>query len=60
MKQQVIAPDRVAMHFFGSRQENTTGARVVSPLIDPYGTIDSWPEGFFDQFDKDVSELLNW
>jgi predicted ATPase len=50
----------VAIHFFKQRVGNGSDAQIQSPLIDANGTIDSWPEGFFDQFDKDTSELIDW
>jgi len=31
---------------------------LVSPTIDADGRFDQWPEGFFDQFDSALSELL--
>lgn len=61
VKNHIISPDDVALHFFlphDSQQENPTS--VISPLIDPQGTIDHWPPGFFDQFDKDITELIDW
>jgi predicted ATPase len=61
VKEQIVAPDSVAIHFFKQRIGNGgADAQIQSPLIDANGTIDSWPEGFFDQFDKDTSELIDW
>lgn len=60
VKNEIIAPDAVAFHFFAAREEHTDRARVMSPMIDPAGVLDYWPQGFFDQFDKDTSELLGW
>jgi predicted ATPase len=31
---------------------------VISPRIDKYGKIDRWPDGFFDQMEKDLMELM--
>ncbi|MEX1041176.1 MAG: DUF3696 domain-containing protein [Pirellulaceae bacterium] len=53
-----IASDAVALHFFRSRDED--GPQVVSPQIDPSGNVDEWPEGFFDQFDKDINHFADW
>lgn len=60
VKNQIIAPDAVSFHFFAAREEHMDRARVMSPMIDPAGVLDYWPQGFFDQFDKDTSELLGW
>ena len=53
-----LAADRVAIHFFRARSENRP--QVVSPAMDDSGNLDSWPEGFFDQFDKDASYFAGW
>ncbi len=53
-----ISPDRVIIHFFGQRSTDTP--QVLSPQLDSSGNIDTWPEGFFDQFDKDTSHFAGW
>lgn len=60
VKDGVIAPEQVAIHFFTARTDDPTSAQVFSPLIDPAGNIDTWPEGFFDQLDKDTAALIDW
>ena len=57
VKQPAIKPDDVAMHFFAPA---LTGGEFVpqSPKIDSDGKLDVWPEGFFDQFDLALSQLL--
>lgn len=53
-----ITPEQVVIHFFRSRSSQE--AQVVSPLLDRLGNIDSWPDGFFDQFDKDMNHFAGW
>lgn len=53
-----IPADDVAIHFFRPRAEGE--AQVISPLIDQTGGIDYWPDGFFDQFDKDMRFFAGW
>lgn len=53
-----LKPEQVAIHFF--RHPSSDAAQVVSPLLDSSGNIDSWPEGFFDQFDKDMNHFAGW
>ena len=48
----------VAIHFF--RQRAAEEAQVVSPTLDRRGNLDSWPGGFFDQFDKDMNHFADW
>ena len=50
--------DEVAIHFFQDRFKNEN--QVISPTIDSSGNIDHWPEGFFDQFDKDLEYFAGW
>ena len=58
VKAGVLSADQVAIHFFRSRSDN--GSQVVSPVLDSTGNIDAWPDGFFDQFDKDMNHFAGW
>jgi predicted ATPase len=53
-----IQADQVALHFFRPRAPRLD--QVVSPGLDANGNIDDWPDGFFDQFDKDVNYFAGW
>lgn len=53
-----ISNEDVVLHFFMPR--NADKAQVRSPMISPTGNIDEWPEGFFDQFDKDLNYFAGW
>ncbi len=53
-----LLPEEVAIHFFRPRYEG--GAQVQSPVLDATGNIDVWPDGFFDQFDKDMNHFAGW
>lgn len=57
-----LAPRSVAIHFFQARMESGDPllSRVITPSLDHEGNIDHWPDGFFDQFDKDASYLAGW
>jgi predicted ATPase len=54
----VLPHDRTALHFF--RPRNGDLDQVVSPTLDRDGNIDMWPDGFFDQFDKDMNHFAGW
>lgn len=54
----VLARSSAALHFFRDRTQ--PGEQVVSPQIDAQGNLDHWPDGFFDQFDKDTAALAGW
>jgi predicted ATPase len=53
-----IQPGQVNIHFFRPRSADM--AQVVSPQMDAMGNIDIWPDGFFDQFDKDMNHFAGW
>lgn len=58
-----LKPAQVALHFFRPRyteRDQTEKDQFVSPQLDSSGNIDSWPEGFFDQFDKDMNHFAGW
>ncbi len=54
----VIASEDVSLLFFAGASPEGHG--VTTPRVDREGRIDEWPEGFFDQGDKDVSRLAGW
>lgn len=57
VKTNVLSPNDVALHFF-SPSLTEGESRPLSPLMDADGRLDSWPEGFFDQYDVALSHLL--
>ena len=54
--------DDVALYFFQPRREDGADGEphVLTPVMDADGNIDSWPDGFFDQFDKDMNHFAGW
>ncbi len=54
----VLPHELALLHFF--RQPDGRLDQVVSPTLDAAGRIDVWPEGFFDQFDKDMNYFAGW
>ena len=54
----IIVPEDLSLLFFSGTISDDHG--VTSPRIDGSGRIDEWPDGFFDQGDKDVSRLAGW
>ena len=53
-----MCPEDVGIFFFQAPTE--TNPQVVNPLIDTNGNLDYWPDGFFDQYDKDMSYFAGW
>lgn len=54
-KAAAIRAEDVAIYFFG---RSATGITLEAPTMDADGRLDIWPTGFFDQFDRALSELL--
>lgn len=61
-KKEGLAPDDAALHFFRLQQDDEEEGAVLveSPTLDRDGNVDMWPEGFFDQFDKDMNYFAGW
>lgn len=58
VKARILPPEQALLHFFRPRGGKLD--QVVSPILDFAGNIDVWPEGFFDQFDKDMTHFAGW
>lgn len=58
VRDQLIKADDLSLLFFAGA--SAEGHGVTTPRIDSSGRIDEWPDGFFDQSDKDVSRLAGW
>ncbi len=58
VKKGLLKGSDVALHYF-SRSIETGEASIQSPAILENGRLSNWPEGFFDQWDKDVDALLD-
>lgn len=63
VKEGRAVPDQVAFHYFQRVTETRAGdERIVhtvdSPKIDSDGRLDTWPPGFFDQYDVALEKLL--
>ena len=56
-KSHTIARDDIRLHFFSRRQ--TGEISVESPVVEENGRLSRWPDGFFDQWDRDLDTLLD-
>jgi predicted ATPase len=57
VKKRRIRPEDVQLHYF-TRNMTSGDSTVESPAILPDGQLTNWPEGFFDQWEKSLDELL--
>jgi predicted ATPase len=56
---QKVSPEQVALHYFQREPaSHSIRAKVTSPKLDSKGRIDQWPDGFFDENEKALRELL--
>ena len=62
VRSRTLPSDAIALHFFSPRREEPTAVRpqVQTPILDADGKLDMWPDGFFDQFDKDMNDFAGW
>ncbi|MGC0377630.1 AAA family ATPase [Streptomyces sp. SAI-229] len=51
-----LAAGETAVHYFRRKGQTT---EVVSPVIGPDGTLSEWPEGFFDEWENSLDQLLD-
>jgi len=57
VKRKLLQADDVSIQFF-VRPGKENAVQVITPKLDADGRIDLWPEGFFDQIEKDLMELF--
>ena len=58
VKDETLAPEKLNMLFFTNPTPKNHG--VISPSIDKNGKIDYWPDGFFDQNERDICQLIGF
>jgi predicted ATPase len=58
VKARRLRSEQVAIYFF--RPRSSAAAQVERCFLGNSGNIDTWPDGFFDQFDKDMNYFAGW
>jgi predicted ATPase len=58
MVKQTILNPKVVRFFFFAKERYAVDPVVSSISISPSGEISEWPDGFFDQLDKDLGIIL--
>lgn len=53
-----IYKDKVKLKFFYKDDKDDYKHKIAEPKIDENGKLDIWPDGFFDEWDKVLFELL--
>jgi predicted ATPase len=55
-RKQLVNAQDIALHFFDKRPNEPVD--VHSPTLDQDGRIDYWPNGFFDEYGKNLRDLI--
>ncbi|MGE3724586.1 MAG: DUF3696 domain-containing protein [Candidatus Sericytochromatia bacterium] len=59
VKQGLISPENVKLFFLERSKDSPLHASdVIQPVIDQDGRIDTWPPGFFDEWEQQLDQLL--
>lgn len=58
VKKKTISADETRIFFFYKDETDNYKHKVTLPAIDANGRIDIWPEGFLDEWDNALLELL--
>jgi len=53
-----IPPDKVKIHYFEKPPQGEISPIIISPNIDKNGRLDQWPDGFFDEWEKCLEDLI--
>lgn len=57
-KKERIQAEKVSFFFFYKDMSDSYNHRFVQPVLDQNGRLNEWPEGFFDEWDNALLELL--
>lgn len=60
VNKKILKNNKLSIHFFKKDVEGNNNLLITSPKIDSEGTLSEWPDGFFDQSEKDLSTLMGW
>lgn len=60
IREGLLSPDKAIIHFFRNAYGDAGNADVVTLQLDREGAISGWPEGFFDQAERDLAILSGW
>ena len=61
VKDGILSHEDAALHYFRPQgSELNKLPQVSSPIMSQDGSIDSWPDGFFDQIEKDTDYFAGW
>lgn len=57
--QGLLLPEYLRLYYLERESENDQiSSQVISPRVDKNGRINQWPDGFFDEWEKSLEQLL--
>lgn len=56
VKSETLSSEQVALHFF--ERERDGEVSIETPMVLQGGALSSWPPGFFDEWDRAITDLL--
>lgn len=58
VKKRKLESEKTKLFYFYKDKKDSYKHKVMCPVLDKNGRIDEWPEGFFDEWDNALLELL--
>ena len=59
VRQGILAPEQLRLYYLERNPKiDQISSQVISPCVDKNGRIDQWPDGFFDEWEKSLEQLL--
>lgn len=59
VRKKIITPDKVRLYYMERpTRAGQISSEVISPRLDEEGSIDQWPDGFFDEWEKSLEQLF--
>lgn len=58
VKNKLIDHNKITLNYFYKDETDNFKHKIVTPKIDEKGKVDTWPEGFFDEWDKAMFDLI--
>ena len=55
VREGILAPEQVMIHYF---ERDGLAVRLATPVVSATGRLDMWPQGFFDQQERNLSRLI--
>lgn len=58
VKKEKLEPEKAGFFFFYKDMDDCYKHKILQPKVDKNGRLNEWPEGFFDEWDNALMELL--